>query len=163
MTQKETNNSNATEAKKTLSTVYQTIKEGKPRYLAYGLNEEDMDSLYKSACNLYLKKDYSEALDLFKRLSTYNQLDPRGAMGMGLCFQKLEQYDTAAAFFLLSAEIEPEAKTLFCAASCFVALKNYPEAVKALDRIISLFQEISHCNDLREEAEEAKKSLIELL
>ncbi|MFI0348281.1 MAG: tetratricopeptide repeat protein [Chthoniobacterales bacterium] len=158
----EKESSTTVKAETILSAIYKTMKEGKPRYLAYGLTEEHMDSLFKSACNLYVEKNYSEAMDLFEQLATFNQRDPRGAMGIGLCFQKLEKYDAAAVFFLRSAEIEPKAKTLFSAVDCFVPLKNYPEAIKTLDKIISLSQEIPHGNDVRKEAEEARMSLMQL-
>ncbi len=157
------NKERSAEIRNTLSDMLKTAKEGKPIYLSQGLTAQHMESLYEHAYNLYTEQKYEEAIKIFQLMMFYSQLDPRGWMGAGLSLEKCKNYKLAVVHYIFSSLLDPEnTAPLLHAVNCYIVLKNYPQAIKTLEAIIALAAKDPANAAVKEQAEDAKKALINL-
>ncbi|HLB33874.1 MAG: CesD/SycD/LcrH family type III secretion system chaperone [Verrucomicrobia bacterium RIFCSPHIGHO2_12_FULL_41_10] len=155
LTQKPASNRLSTQDDKRL--LSSKIKKGMPLYRYKGLKESSMEDIYSCAYNLYTSKKYEQALNLFRGMAVYNHIDKRVWMGIGACNQILQQYNKAiAAYFYATLLDADDPLPLFYSVECHLALKNYPQALAALEVIKHILEEKPECKVSRERAEEMR-------
>lgn len=113
------------------------FQKGTPLYAARGLSKKHMEMLYITAFNLYSEAKYKEAFSIFQSITFYNYTDQRAWMGAAGCCEMLKDYEYAIAGYSYAALLDgTDPLPALHAFDCHVALKNYPQALSALDSVI---------------------------
>ena len=69
-------------------------------------SEGESDEFHSKAQKYFFGKRYKEAFELFKKICTHNQLDPRGWLGMGMCCQRVGKFKEAISFYECASRVE---------------------------------------------------------
>ena len=147
-------------AKKMSETFTPLLTKGVPLYITRGLTKEDLDALYIIAYNLYSEKKYQEAVQIFETIAFYNHFDRRGWMGTAACYQMLGRYSDAIISYSSASLIDvQDPLPIFHSVECYIALKRYPEALSALEAILTLTKNNSEFANLTNWAVKMKETL----
>ena len=101
-----------------------------------GYSEAEIEALYQVAYNLYQQQKHQDAKTLFQLLSTYEHADARFWLGLGGCCQRLNEFESAINAYSCAAladAINPV--YAFHACECYIAMKNWNAAKKAIESI----------------------------
>ena len=140
------------------------LMKGAPLYITKGLKKEHMDALYTMAYNLYSEEKYKEAFPLFQSLTLNDHLDQRGWMGAAACCEMLKNYEQALAGYSYAAMLKVgDPLPPLHAFDCHMALKNYPQALSALEAVILFSSKKPEFADIKKRAELMRDALQETI
>ena len=134
--------------------VYTTLKTGAPLYKAHGMSKQHMENLYTVAYNLYSAEKYKEAGKLFEAIAFYNHLDKKAWLGAAGSAEMLKDYDKALiAYSYVALLDDSDPLPALHAFDCHFALKNYPQALCALESVIAISSKKPEYADIKKRAE----------
>ena len=135
------------------------VDEGKTFREIIGYSDETMDHFYQSARRLYENHKFQEACDAFLFLTTLDPFVPAYWLGMGLCEQINEDYQSALVAYgmaILSYKEDPYPH--YYSAACYYALDDYENALRSLETALEYATEEEH-TEIKQLSEKAKQSL----
>lgn len=95
--------------------------------------DEDISLLYSLGYGLYEKGDYKDAKTVFQRLVLARPQEKKYWMGLGAALQMVKDYDEALTSWAMVSLINDEDPLPhFHAAECYLSLKRFDEATKAI-------------------------------
>ena len=96
--------------------------------------EEDVSLLYSLGYGLYEKGDYKDARTVFQRLVFARPHGIKYWMGLGAAQQMVKDFDDAlTSWAMVSLINDNDPLPHFHAAECYLSLKQYDEATKAIN------------------------------
>ncbi|MFZ4115087.1 MAG: SycD/LcrH family type III secretion system chaperone [Chthoniobacterales bacterium] len=133
---------------------YSILKNGTPLYQVKGMSKQYLENLYSIAYNLYSAEKYEEAGRIFQTIVFYNHLDKKSWLGAGGSAEMLKQYDKALiAYSYISLLDKSDPLPALHAFDCHFALKNYPQALSALEAVLLLSSKKPEYQEIRKRAE----------
>lgn len=96
-------------------------------------SSSDLETIYISAYHLYQKGNYAKSSELFLQLTNANPYEGNFWKGLASCYQMQSAWEPslhAWAMYALLCASDPYAH--YHAAECLFAMKNFPEAIKAI-------------------------------
>ena len=97
------------------------------------ISEEQLESLYSIAYNLYTQNKYKEAAPLFQMLTMLDHYDTRFSLGLGGCYQMMQEYEKAIEIYAVCYLADIDNPTAaFYVSKCFMRLGKKEEALSAL-------------------------------
>ncbi len=134
--------------------IYSVLKSGTPLYQVQGITKEKLENIYTTAYNLYNAGKYQKAINLFRMLAYYNQFDKRAWLGIAGSAEMLKDYYGAIAAYSSASFLDPEDPLpALHAFDCHFALKNYPQALSALEAVLLLSSKKTEYKEIRKRAE----------
>lgn len=134
--------------------VYSVLKRGQPLYKARGMSKQHMDNLYTVAYNLYSAEKYEESGKLFESIVFYNHLDKKSWLGAAGSAEMLKDYDKALIAYSYATILDDsDPLPALHAFDCHFALKNYPQALCALESVIAISSKNPKYADIKKRAE----------
>lgn len=110
---------------------------------ALGFSDEMIEHMYAYGFRLYNLGNYKKAKDVFTALSIFLPDDPRFYLGQGACFQRLKDWENAAAAYNTCSLIDTDSPMpLFYMYECLNQLGRSHDAAACLGEVIS------RCGDL---------------
>jgi type III secretion system low calcium response chaperone LcrH/SycD len=100
---------------------------------SFGVEKSEMELLYFEAYQAYQKDLFQEALELFRWLTILNPFEKKYWLGLGASQQLKTSYEPALKAYAIAYLLDCyDPFPHFHAFECYLALKDYPEAEKAL-------------------------------
>ncbi len=100
------------------------------------LSPEVEEALYVQGYSQYQQGHYKEAGQCFQRLAAGCRKNSRYWFALAACYQMLQYYDGAVAFYLYAAMLSPENPFLYLhAAECLFSLNKIEAALSALGQV----------------------------
>lgn len=97
-------------------------------------SNEDLEVLYATAHRLYEAKDFIRAKEIFHQLIMSKPLHQKYWLGLAACMQLEKRFEEALRVWGVASIIDgDDPMPHFHAAECFVALKDFDQALKALE------------------------------
>ena len=94
---------------------------------------EDISLLYSLGYGLYEKGDYKDAKTVFQRLVLARPHEKKYWMGLGAALQMVKEFEDAlTSWAMVSLINDHDPLPHFHAAECYLSLKKYDEATKAI-------------------------------
>lgn len=110
---------------------------------AMNISDEEISLFYSYAYQLFNGGKYLEACELFKMLFVLNPEEGGFASALAACYHKMQDYETAFAFYMMHAQISPfDPVPLFYCYDCLMHMNN-PEGA-----YLTLYAVIKRANDL---------------
>lgn len=104
-----------------------------------GITNEEMEACYAAAYNLYNNGRFDDADNIFTMLCYYDNRQPKYWMGLGATRQMRKLYEAAAEAYGMGFMLNfTDPRFPFHAADCFLAIKDYDRARKALVAVIEV-------------------------
>lgn len=114
------------------------IEKGIPLKEVMQVGEKDVAMIFLSAFDYFSGGKYFEAKLLFKALLVLTPDDPNVAIGLGVCCQRLKEYEEAIVYYMLGAMLAPGDPTPFYYTyACYMELNNHFCACAALYNVIN--------------------------
>lgn len=113
------------------------VEEGKTFQEIIGYSDETMHKFYLAARALFEAQRYKEASDAFLFLTTLDPFSSTYWIGMGLCEQVNEDYQSALVAYgmaVLSNQDDPYAH--YYSASCYYGLRDYDNAFNSIEQAL---------------------------
>lgn len=100
-------------------------------------------TFFNQANELYNKKNYKEAITLYKKSIASNENEASCLYNTAVCYIKLKQYNPAIEFLNKALFLKKDSKYYFNLAYCYAMLKSFKEAL--------YFFNVSWCLDEKDE------------
>lgn len=140
--------------------VHAVLKQGIPLYKMHGMSKQHMENLYTVAYNLYSAEKYEEAGRLFESIVFYNYLDKKSWLGAAGSAEMLKNYTKALTAYSYAALLDAsDPLPALHAFDCHFALKNYPQALCALEAVIAISSKNPKYADIKKRAEFLRETL----
>lgn len=98
------------------------------------LTEGAQEALYSIAYTCFKQGQYTEAVALFRTMSTVNPRIRKYWLGLGACYQAMQEYNQALKSYEMAAMLDPgDPHVHLYAATCFFSQRQAKEGLKALD------------------------------
>ncbi|MCE5319041.1 MAG: SycD/LcrH family type III secretion system chaperone [Parachlamydia sp.] len=110
---------------------------------AMGFSDEMIEHMYAYGHRLYNLGSYKKAKDVFTSLAIFNPDDPRYYLGQGACYQRLKDWENAAAAYQTCSLLDTDSPMpLFYMYECLSQLNEPHDAAACLGEVIA------RCGDL---------------
>lgn len=86
-------------------------------------------SYFNEGNKLYNTKQYSKAIDLYKKSIEVNENEACAYYNSGVCFLKLKEYDNAIKMIKKAIEVQAESKYFFNLAYCYAMKEDTKKAL----------------------------------
>ena len=97
------------------------------------LSTENIETLYAMAHQMYTRKNYDQASDLFRVLTVVDMANRRNWVALGAALQMLKKYEEAVEMYGVAAVMEPSDPYIhFHASECFFSLGDKEKGLIAL-------------------------------
>lgn len=104
---------------------------------AMNVSDKEISVIYSYAYQLFNSGKYLEACELFKMLFILNPEEGGFASGLAACYHKMQDYETALAFYMMHAQISPfDPVPLFYCYDCLMRMNNFEGAYLTLRAVI---------------------------
>lgn len=104
-----------------------------------GLKDNEIESMYLGAYNLYMNGKYEEAKKCFGLLVTFNPMTYKYCFGLAACFQILGEMESAVLFYFLSTVLDQTQPAPFLhIAECLIKLDDTVGAMENLEKVPEL-------------------------
>lgn len=100
---------------------------------------------FNKANDLYNKKDYKEALNLYKKSIEIKENEAASLYNAAVCLIKLKSYEKAISLIKEAIYIKQDSKYFFNLGYCYAMLKNSPKALIYFNTAWSLDNNDSDC------------------
>ncbi|RJG42768.1 SycD/LcrH family type III secretion system chaperone [Motilimonas pumila] len=118
------------------------------------VTDDELDSIYMVAYNLYQSCRYDDAEKLFQLLVTYNHYNISYYLGLGGCRQAKEKYQEAADTYSIAVLFDADDPRLpFHAGECHLALNDLKSAESGFYAAAMRAGEIPEYQELKAKAE----------
>lgn len=98
------------------------------------LTEGALEALYSIAYTCFRQGQYTEAVALFRTMSAANPRTRKYWLGLGACYQAMQDYSKALKSYEMAAMLDPgDPHVHLYAATCFFSQRHAKEGLKALD------------------------------
>lgn len=109
------------------------LSDGVPLSAVSGYSQEEMDATHNIAYNLYQQGKYQEAKNLFAFLALYDHFEKHYWIGLGGCYQMLNDYDRALVAYTAATYMDPSDPTpAFHAGECYLAQEDWDNVRKVV-------------------------------
>lgn len=136
------------------------VEEGKTFQEIIGYSEETMAKFYYAARQLLDACQYKEASDAFLFLTTLDPFSPTYWLGMGLCEQFDEDYQSALVAYGMSILSEKEDPyPYYYSAACYHAMNDIINAERSLELALQYSANNDEFLEIYSEAKKAKERL----
>ncbi len=137
------------------------LAEGKTAQQIMELQDSTMAKFYGAAYYLFEHKRYEDAAHAFLFLATLNPYIHDYWLGLGMATQMCQNYEAAIDAYELAAFCDINSPVpYFYLAKCLFAIHDRESALQALDLAIETAGESGEYTDLKKQAEEAKRILL---
>ena len=138
------------------------LADGKTAQEILGFSDTAMAKFYQDAYTLFEHKRFQDAAKAFLFLATLNPHKPEYWIGLGMAAQLNQDYESAIDAYELAA-LNNIASPIpyFYLAKCLFAIHDRESALQALEIAIDTAGDIDEFSDLKRQAEEAQKILLE--
>lgn len=100
------------------------------------INAEATSLLYTKASTLFAEKKFEEAILLYKKISPAT---PESLIGLGACYQSLNDNATAADYYIKSLKLDPKnVDATYYAALAFSNIENFEKAKEFANKVLEL-------------------------
>jgi type III secretion system low calcium response chaperone LcrH/SycD len=124
-------------------------------------SDSTMAKFYRAAYYLFEHKRYSDAANAFLFLATLNPHHHDYWLGLGMATQMCQDYESAIDAYELAALCDIASPVpYFYLAKCLFAIHDRESALQALDLAIETAGEIEDYEELKHQAQEAKRLLL---
>lgn len=107
------------------------------------------EALYVQGYSQYQQGYYLEAVQYFQRLAAGCRKTSKYWFGLAACYQMLNSYEGAVAFYIYAAFLDPNNPILyFHAAECCISLRKFQDATSLLNRVLELIKGQESCRPL---------------
>lgn len=138
------------------------LAEGKTAQEIMGFTDAAMAKFYRAAYQLFEHKRYKDAANAFLFLATLNPYNHDYWLGLGMSVQMCHDYEAAIDAYELAAFNEMTSPVpYFYLAKCLFAIHDRENALQALDLAIEVANESEGFSEIKKQAEEAKRLLLE--
>jgi type III secretion system low calcium response chaperone LcrH/SycD len=129
---------------------------------AIGIDSTTVEGLYAQAYHHYNSGRYKDAARLFVSLQLLDGMEPKYPLGLGACYQMLEEYQNAIITYSTVAISDPENPVPhYHASDCYVKQGLIPAAIAELQMTIELCGDQPQYAMMRDRARLTIKSLKE--
>lgn len=136
--------------------------EGQSYGEAIGMSQEDFDTLYNLAYNLYNSGKYKDALVFFSYLTLLNRSEGLYFFGTAASYHMLKDYESAVQFYQRCANLDfLNPMPWFHLADCYNELGLPQDAAAALEEVIVRTRNNKVYNTMYEKAQLLLKSTLE--
>ena len=109
------------------------LVEGRTLREIKSITDDEINTIYAVAHQLYEHGKYEKAHDIFSYLCLLDHKEPRYFLGMGACRQLCNQHEQALAAYGHAAILHPyDPRPSYHAGECLIALNRPTEALEAL-------------------------------
>lgn len=138
------------------------LSEGKSAQEIMGFSNETMARFYEAAIKLFEAKKYSDAANAFLFLVTLNPYNHDFWLGLGMSSQLFGDYEAAVDSYEMAANCQLDNPVpYFYLAKCLFAIHERESALQALELAIEYADEDPQYDELKLQAEQAKKLLLD--
>lgn len=138
------------------------LSEGKSAQEILEFSDSTMAKFYRAAYTLFEHKRYQDAGNAFLFLATLNPHNHEYWLGLGMASQLCHDYESAIDAYELAALNDFSSPVpFFYLAKCLFAIHDRESALQALDLAIETANDLEEYADLKQQAEEAKRILLE--
>lgn len=136
------------------------IKEGKSLQEIIGYSDQLMEGLYQAALGIFKEGRFTQANDGFLFLTTINPYVYAYWLGLGMTYQKLEEYEQALLAYECCLALEQDAPLPnYHTASCHYLLGDTEKALDVLQATINKCKESPDHTHLLKQAEETVEKI----
>lgn len=136
------------------------LESGKTAQEIIGFSHLTMAKFYRAAYYLFEHKRYKDAANAFLFLATLNPHNHEYWLGLGMAIQMCHDYEAAIDAYELAALNEVSSPVpYFYLAKCLFAIHDRENALQALNLAIESADEIGEYQEIKVQAEEAKRLL----
>lgn len=137
------------------------LSEGKTAQEMMGFSDVTMAKFYHAASQIFEQQRYDDAANAFLFLSTLNPQHPEYWLGLGMATQMRHDYEAAIDAYELAAICDiSNPVPYFYLAKCLFAIHDRQSALQALDLAIETAGESDEYQEIKYQAEMAKKILL---
>jgi type III secretion system low calcium response chaperone LcrH/SycD len=138
------------------------LAEGKSAQQILGFSDATMGKFYRAAYFLFEHQRYHDSANAFLFLATLNPYNHEYWLGLGMATQLCHDYESAIDAYELAA-LNNIASPIpyFYLAKCLFAIHDRESAIQALDLAIESADELEEYAELKLQAEEARRILLE--
>jgi type III secretion system low calcium response chaperone LcrH/SycD len=138
------------------------LSEGKSAQEILEFSDSTMGKFYQAAYTLLEHNRYADAANAFLFLATLNPHIHDYWLGLGMATQMNKDYESAIDAYELAALNDfSNPIPFFYLAKCLFAIHDRESAIQALDLAIETAADLDEYAELKHQAEEAKKILLE--
>lgn len=99
-----------------------------------GISHNTLKTIYEIGNQLFIHKQYDEALNLFQAFVHLNNASYEAWVALGICFQQKEKWYHAINAYTMASLLSPaEILPYLYSCECFIALNNYEQAKGCLE------------------------------
>jgi type III secretion system low calcium response chaperone LcrH/SycD len=143
--------------------IFKELMAGKTGAEILGFSESLMERLYHAGYQLLQKNQVSESVDAFIFLATLGPLHSEYWMDLGVALQMSHDYEGAIDAFEIAAIYNVEHPLPYlCLARCLFAIHDRKSALQSLELAIAYADEKEEYADIREQANQAKSTLLKV-
>lgn len=125
-----------------------------------GITKEELEATYAAAYNFYNYGKFDQAESLFTVLCQLDQYEHKFWMGLGASRQMQKKFEEATLAYGMAAVMdENNPNPAMHAADCFIAMKNFSQAEKALVAVLTLCEGKNEHKKLLDKANEKMETI----
>jgi len=144
----------------TAAMVEQIMKTGTPIYQVKGLTKKHLEARYAYGFNLYNASKFAEAEKIFLALCLYDYSDVKFWMALGGAAQAQKEYDRALQSYSYAAMLDQNnPMPALRGFECHAALKNYTQALSALEAVIYISGDNEKFAEVKKKAEQLREAI----
>jgi type III secretion system low calcium response chaperone LcrH/SycD len=113
------------------------LRQGKPLYLSFGIDEFFVKELYAEGYRLYQAGKYRQAQPYFHAVCFLNAQEASYLLALAATYQRLQEYEEAIERYLWLADVQTEMPLpFFYLYECYMQLGQFDKAGGALEELV---------------------------
>lgn len=141
---------------------FSNISQGKRIQELVGFSDEEMDTFYVAAGDLYNEHKYADAVDAFLFLATLSPNHGEYWIGLGMSLQRCEHHEEAVSAYELAAICNlDDPVSYFHLSKCLFAMHERDNALQAIELAIELSEDREEYDELHHQALVARTIILQ--